>query len=236
MQKIVAFGQSAGGLLALHLVSHRHYFLTLNRSHWKQVTDGSPHQGALPEPPVAILDFYGVKYTSELFWFTPLPALAMIPPFPRDFIDKIHDEPTQTTTVTSLEKAAAAQAKRSKRGMPAPDFSVPRNAWLFTALKEGTHMKAIVKDGDFERIDPVQLFKPGFSPTYFLHGDADSMVLTEFSKRACEDLGKQRVVTEIGLVPGASHGFDAGISQDDEDWPQVRQGLDFIIQQAGLRL
>lgn len=236
MQKIVAFGQSAGGLLALHLVSHRHCFFNPNWKSRKQVADSSQHQGALPQPPAAILDFYGAKYTSEEFWHTPLPALAMIPPFPREFIDKIHDEPTQTTTVTSLERASASQAKRSKRGMPAPDFSVPRNAWLFTALKEGTHMKAIVKDDDFERIDPVRLFKPGFSPTFFLHGDADSMVLTEFSQRAREDLGKQGVVTEIALVPGASHGFDAGISQDDEDWPPVRQGLDFIIQQAGLRV
>ncbi len=162
--------------------------------------------------------------------------MAIIPPFPREFIDKIYDEPTQTTTVASLERASASRDRKIKRGMPAPDFSVARNAWLFTALKEGTHMKAIVKDDDFERIDPMLLFKPGFSPTFFLHGDADSMVLTEFSKRACEDLGKKGVVTELGLVPGASHGFDAGISQDDEDWPQVRQGLDFIIQQAGLGL
>ncbi|KAK3896516.1 Alpha/Beta hydrolase protein, partial [Staphylotrichum tortipilum] len=208
-RKIVAFGQSAGGLLALHL-------------------------GTLPEPPAAILDFYGVKYTSDEFWHKPLPALAMIPPFPRDFLDRIHDEPTQTTTVTSLERVSALQAKKNRRGMPAPDFSLPRNAWLFTALAEGTHLKAVVKDCDFERIDPARLFHPGFPPTFFLHGDADDMVLTEFSKRAHEHLGKQGVVAELGLVPGTSHGFDAGISQEDQDWPQVRQGLDFIIRQAGL--
>lgn len=158
----------------------------------------------------------------------------MIPTFPREFIDKIHDEPTQTTTMTSLERASAAREKNNKRGMPAPDLSVPRNAWLFTALREGTHLRDIVKDGDFERIDPARLFKPGFSPTFFLHGDADAMVLTSFSERAHKELGEQGVETEIALVRGASHGFDAGISQDDEDWPQVRQGLDFIIRQAGL--
>lgn len=158
----------------------------------------------------------------------------MIPQFPQEFIDKIHDEPTQTTTVTSLERASASQNKTKKKGMPAPDFSVPRNAWLFTALKEGTHMKAIVKDGNFERVDPVPLFKSGFPPTFFLHGDADAMVLTEFSKRAYEDLRKQGVETEISLVPGQSHGFDAGISREDQEWPQVQQGLDFIIRQAGL--
>jgi acetyl esterase/lipase len=192
------------------------------------------NQGGLPEPPLAILDFYGVKYTAEKFWHSPLSALAMIPPFPREFIDQIHAEPTQTTTMTSLERASASRGKKQKKGMPAPDFSVPRNAWLFTALKEGTHLKAIVKDDDFERIDPVRLFKPGFPPTFFLHGEADAMVLTEFSERAYKELGKQGVVTEIAYVPGASHGFDAGIAQDDEEWPQVQKGLDFIIRQAGL--
>lgn len=93
-------------------------------------------------------------------------------------------------------------------------------------------MKMIVKDDDFERVDPTPLFKPGFPPTFFLHGDADVMVLTEFSQRAYEDLTKQRVEAEIALLPGKSHGFDVGISQEDEEWPKVREGLDFIIRHA----
>ncbi|EEU35506.1 uncharacterized protein NECHADRAFT_55522 [Fusarium vanettenii 77-13-4] len=203
-QKIVAFGQSAGGLLALHL-------------------------GGLPKPPRAILDFYGVKYMSDQFWHSPLPVLAGIPPFEQTFLDKIYQEPILTTTVTSLETAAPSTSGTRKRGMPAPDLSIPRNAWLFTALKNGTQIKAIVTDGDFESVDPAQAFKPGFPPTFFLHGDADAMVPPRFSQKAFEDLRSHGVKTELSLVPNQSHGFDAGLSHVDAEWPAVRRALDFLV-------
>lgn len=186
-------------------------------------------QGGLPEPPRAILDFYGVKYTSDEFWHTPLPLLAGIPPFEQSFLQNIYEGPLLTTTVTSLERAAASSSKTKKRGLPAPDLSVPRNAWLFTALKNGTHMKAIVKDDNFEGVDPTLAFKPGFPPTFFVHGDADDMVPARFSEKAFNDLSSHGVKTELSLVPNQSHGFDAGLSQDDTEWPPVRRALDLLI-------
>ncbi|KAH6981585.1 Alpha/Beta hydrolase protein [Ilyonectria sp. MPI-CAGE-AT-0026] len=203
-EKIVAFGQSAGALLALHL-------------------------GGLPEPPRAILDFYGVKYTSDEFWHTPLPLLAGLPPFEQSFLQKIHEGPVLTTTVTSLERATASSSKTKKRGLPAPDLSFPRNAWLFTALKNGTHMKAIAKDDNFEGVDPTLAFKPGFPPTFFVHGDADDIIPARFSEKAFNHLSSHGVKTELSLVPNQSHGFDAGLSQEDSEWPPVRRALDWLI-------
>ncbi|KAF7553254.1 hypothetical protein G7Z17_g3738 [Cylindrodendrum hubeiense] len=203
-KKIVAFGQSAGSLLALHL-------------------------GGLPEPPRAILDFYGTKYTSDEFWHLPLPALAGIPSFEQSFLDQIHNGPILTTTVTSLERMAASSNKTKARGMPAPDLGVPRNAWLFTALKNGSHMKAIVQDGNFDSVDPALAFKPGFPPTFFVHGDADVLIPAIFSERACNELKKYGVATELSLVANQSHGFDAGLSREDAEWPPIRRALDFLI-------
>ncbi|KAK7442891.1 hypothetical protein CaCOL14_011109 [Colletotrichum acutatum] len=203
-RKTVVFGQSAGALLALHL-------------------------GALEEPPRAILDFYGVKYVSDEFWHMPLPALAAIPTLPQALTDKIFDEPVMTTTAISLEKAAASQDVVIKRGMPAPDLSVPRNAWLFTALRDGTQMKTIVKDDDLDCVDPVRGFHPKFPPTFFVHGDTDGLIPSAFSERACRELSDMGVKARISLIPGQSHGFDAGLGVDDPGWPQVRDALDFLI-------
>ncbi|EXF81913.1 hypothetical protein CFIO01_02621 [Colletotrichum fioriniae PJ7] len=203
-RKAVVFGQSAGALLALQL-------------------------GALEEPPRAILDFYGVKYVSDAFWHTPLPALSAIPTLPQALTDKIFEEPVMTTTATSLEKAAASQDGERKRGMPAPDLSLPRNAWLFTALKNGTQMKTIVKGDDYDSVDPIKRFHPKFPPTFFVHGDTDGLVPSAFSEKACRELSELGVKARISLIPGQSHGFDAGLDVNDPEWPQVRDALDFLI-------
>ncbi|KAL2829518.1 Alpha/Beta hydrolase protein [Aspergillus cavernicola] len=204
---IVALGYSAGGLLALHL-------------------------GALPNPPRAILDFYGVKYTSDSFWFKPLPALAMIPTLDDAFMNKIYEEPVLSTTILSLERAsaeAAHQARPKTKGLPKPDLSIPRNAWLFVSLKLGTHFASIVQDGDYERVDPVRGFSEGFPPTFFVHGNADGMVLPDFSVRAYEELKELGVDTGLGLPEGKSHGFDVGVEVDDADFESIKAGLDFLI-------
>lgn len=223
-RKAVVFGQSAGALLALHLVSFRWY-----RPQTIASNSTLREQGALAEPPRAILDFYGVKYVSDAFWHTPLPALAAIPTLPQALTDKIFEEPVMTTTATSLEKAAASQDGERKRGMPAPDLSLPRNAWLFTALKNGTQMKTIVKGDDYDGVDPIKRFHPKFPPTFFVHGDTDGLIPSAFSEKACRELSELGVKARISLIPGQSHGFDAGLDVNDPEWPQVRDALDFLI-------
>ncbi|OBT65058.1 hypothetical protein VE03_05242 [Pseudogymnoascus sp. 23342-1-I1] len=203
--RVVVLGHSAGACLALHT-------------------------GTLTDPPRAILDFYGVKYTTDPFWFEPLPALAMIPDLDKAFLDKIHEEPVITTTALSLERAAAAGAQPKTKGLPRPDLSIPRNAWLFVNLKNGTHFSSIVQDGNYERVDPVRLFSAKFPPTFFIHGNADGMVLPKFSEMAHAELQRLGVETGILLPEGKSHGFDVGVGPEDEEFASIRAGLDFLIQ------
>lgn len=189
-------------------------------------------QGALPDPPRAILDFYGVKCTTDPLWFAPLPALAMIPPLDDAFLNQIYNEPVLSNTMLSLEHAANTntQPKTKTKGLPRPDLSIPRNAWLFVKLKEGMHLPAIVQDGDYERIDPVRSFSANFPPTFFVHGNADAMVLSEFSVKAHEKLRSFGVETGILLPEGKSHGFDVGVEPEDADFTSIRAGLDFLVQ------
>ncbi|USP79377.1 hypothetical protein yc1106_06651 [Curvularia clavata] len=207
VDRIVVLGQSAGSLLALHL-------------------------GSLPDPPKAILDFYGVKYISDDFWYTPLPALNNLPSFEKAFLNRIHDEPTLTTTATSLERVApatSAASQRPQRGMPAPDLSLPRNAWLFTALKNGEHMAAVLKDSLPHEVEPTLAFSPQFPPTVFVHGEADTMIPCTISEKAHKALEYHGVQTQLLIFQNQNHGFDAGISKNEIEWEKVQQALDFLV-------
>lgn len=108
------------------------------------------------------------------------------------------------------------------------DFSGPRNAWIFAALKEGTHMRAIVPDGDYARVDPARLFSPSFPPTCFIHGTADETIDVRFSVRAHEDLCRLGVKTELVLVEGQDRGFDMFLREDEKGFEVVRGGLRFL--------
>lgn len=118
-----------------------------------------------------------------------------------------------------------------------PDFSKPRNAWLFTKLKMGTQIAAIVPDGDYDRVDPyaMMLSATKFPPTCFVHGDADAMVDYRFSARAHQRLGDLGVATELVTVPGVSHGFDVGLSREDPAYALVTRAFDFVGRYAKAR-
>lgn len=89
-----------------------------------------------------------------------------------------------------------------------------------------------MRDDKFEKIEPSLAFHRGFPPTFFIHGDDDSMVPSSLSERAFADLSSQGVKSELCLVPNQNHGFDAGLSPEDEEWPYVRRGLDFLIREG----
>ena len=158
--------------------------------------------------------------------------LAQIPTFPDEFLNKIFDEPLLTNTTSSLESnsSTAESKERPKKGMPPPDLSKPRNAWLFSAIKDGSHLAKIVQDGDFDRVDPVNAFSPQFPPTLFVHGAADALVIPDVSQSAMDKLKKLGVETRITLVPEASHGFDLGLEPEDSQYQYVKQAIDFLQQ------
>lgn len=200
---------------------------------------------------MAVLDFYGPKCLKDPFWHEPLPVFSQLPDFGEDFINKVFEEPAITSTATSLEQAsrattgedgpeepqstpAPAETKKPKGGLPMPDFSKPRNAWLFTQLKRGTQFAAIVPDGDYDRVDPWAMLSARSPPTCFVHGDADGMVHYQFSERAHRRLCDLGVDTELITVPGASHGFDVGLAREDPAYALVAKGLDFVRRYAKL--
>lgn len=165
---------------------------------------------------MAIIDFYGAKYLSDPFWTKPLPALEGLPPFEQAFMDRVYDEiPAPTSVPLSLES------------MKNPDFSRPRIAWMFTALKEGRLFQHIVPDGDLKRVDPTTYFGPRFPPTLFVHGTADTLIDVRLSKNACDQLQGLGAEARLLLVEGADHGFDAGIDPDDEKFVHVLAAFKF---------
>lgn len=158
----------------------------------------------------------------------------MIPSLDEAFINQVYKEPVSSNTMLSLERATKASDQPKTKGLPRPDLSVPRNAWLFVTLKDGTQFPAIVQDGDYKRVDPVNSFSEKFPPTFFIHGNADGMVIPKFSIEANEKLQKLGVETKILLPEGKSHGFDVGVELDEPDFVPIRAGLDFLIEHAKL--
>lgn len=130
----------------------------------------------------------------------------------------------------SLESTGrgAADEDAPRKGMPSPDLSKARNAWLFSALRDGTHLSKIVQDNNFDRVDPVNLFAKSFPPTFFVHGLADDLVIPDLTKEAYHRLEELGVETEIALVPEASHGFDLGLEPEESQYKHVRRGLEFL--------
>ena len=189
-------------------------------------------QGALPSPPLAIVDFYGPKYFQDAFWTQPLLALSHVPGFDEAFTNKVFSEPLRTSTASSLERKAA-EAPRTA-GPPKPDLSVPRNAWLFTVLKQGKQLRYMAPDGDVDRIDPVTTFVKGFPPTYFVHGAADEWILPRFSEQAHQKLTELGVESKLALVPDLVHGFDAVLAPEDPRYEHVRDAFAFLKQHAGI--
>jgi acetyl esterase/lipase len=158
----------------------------------------------------------------------------MIPELDETFINQIYKEPVSSNTTLSLERATNTREQPKTKGLPRPDLSVSRNAWLFVTLKKGTQLPAIVQDGDYKRIDPVNSFSDKFPPTFFIHGDADGMIIPKFSIEAKKKLENLGVETRILLPEGKSHGFDVGVELDEPEFAPIRAGLDFLVEHAKL--
>ena len=189
--RIVVMGHSAGGMLALTT-------------------------GTCPNPPRAIVDFYGCKYLADQSWTRPLPMFAQIPDQPEEFTKKVYDG-----------KQAFTSGLMFVEGKPA--LSDPRSAWFIQQLKNGTSISSIVPDGDYGRVDPTTQFKKGFPPTYFLHGKPDVFVDHSLTVRAHEELKRLGVETELVVGEEIGHVFDVQVKEDDPLFGKyVVPALDFL--------
>ncbi len=86
----------------------------------------------------------------------------------------------------------------------------------------------IVKDGNFDRIDPAQLFTERFPPTFFLHGADDDWVLPRFSEAAYQRLTALGVESRFALIEGQVHGFDATLTHSDSRYEHVKEAFEFL--------
>lgn len=113
-------------------------------------------------------------------------------------------------------------------GPKGPDLANYRVAWMFDQLGKGTHLKTVVGDGDYDRVDPASLFYKGrFPPTFFIHGAEDKLVPARLSQQAYDELKSHGVETELVLVVGGQHGFDE-IGQPENALELLEKGFEFL--------
>lgn len=208
--RIVTFGHSCGATLAL---------LTVRTAAPvpPATTNRRRPPCPPPPPPLAILDLFGMKYLRDPAYSTPPATPSNGPPLDPAFTHKIFAD------------IPPPSAGPSPVGPSGPDLSNYRVAWMLSQLRAGTLLATVVADGDYERVDPAGAFgRAAFPPTCFVHGAADALVDCRFSVRAHEALRAAGVETELVVVEGAAHGFDARAGPGDEEWGAVERGLEFL--------
>ena len=159
-------------------------------------------QGLCPNPPVAIIDFYGSKYLRDYTYQQPFLGFGQIPDMPEEFINKIYEGPTEITS-----RPMSVNGK--------PNLEDPRSAWFITQAKNGTSVSACFPDGDYERVEATNGFSKNYPPTFFLHGTIDKFVDYKLTVRAHEQLKTLGVETELLLGDDIDHAFDMFITDQD---------------------
>lgn len=192
----------------------------------KLITDGIMYeQASRPHPPKAILDLFGFKYLRDPLYHTASntlpPAGAPAPPS-ADFIERV---------VQQIPPPTAAPAPFGPNG---PDLSTPRGAYLITSVRKGVQFDKIIAEDEYDRVDPAKLLEePDFPPTVFVQGTADVVVDAKFARWAHAALQKNKVPTELYIVEGAPHGFDAKLKRDDVAFAPIQKSIDFLAQHVG---
>ncbi|GES57758.1 alpha/beta-hydrolase [Aspergillus terreus] len=219
-QRVMAFGTSSGGTLALSLVHPSPHSTIERKSRYSLQEQGYD----VPQPPAAILDFYGPVHFTDPFWTSPLPHIkSKLPPFADSFLQRIYAEhPVPTSSAISLE----GQSERSSGA--APDFTRPRDAFAFTQIANGTVLAACFPGRDVREIDPVERVGSTFPPTFIVHGAEDRMVPVRLSWRLLEVLRGCGVRCGMVEVPGEDHTFAMGMEVGSRTWEVQRRGFDFL--------
>ena len=163
---------------------------------------------------------FGFKYLRDPFYHTgssvPSTADAPTPPSAA-FIEQVFQQ---------IPPPTAAAPPFGPNG---PNLSTPRGAYLVTSVREGTQFHKIIADDEYDQVDPEKLFKRSdFPPTFFAQGTSDVVVDQKFAKWAHAELQKNGVQTELVLVEGAGHGFDARLNRSDAAFVPIQKGVDFL--------
>lgn len=176
----------------------------------------------MPRPVAAVLDFYGPCDFDDSFWTTPLPHVqSKLPPnLSNEFLNKVYEEdPIPTRGGISLEGQA----------LKGPDFSDPRQAFALTQIANGTVLDACFPSKELRHtVDPLSNVRPGFPPTFIVHGDADTMVPISLSRALYDKLQECGVRCKMVEVPNEEHTFAAKMKVGSQTWKLQRKGFDFL--------
>ncbi|KAH6712481.1 Alpha/Beta hydrolase protein [Leptodontidium sp. MPI-SDFR-AT-0119] len=172
-----------------------------------------------PEPPLALLDFYGAKYFFDESWHTRNLKLPRVD-FPRVIIDKVWlDVPPPSSFMTS---------KPGRLDSESPvDYSNPWLAWLASGLANGNLLSQIIPDGDSAR---------NSASIFFIHGTEDKFIPVELTERAYSALKGIGVENELRLVEGEDHAFEEKLTIDDPKCAILTEGFEFLARHAIARI
>lgn len=213
-KNIVTLGHSCGGGLALLMVGVSHAYVVLRVFPLTRSI-----QAARPSPPKAILDFFGFKYLRDPFYHSGNQSQVSSAGPTAEFIKQVFKQVPPPT------------AAPPPFGPNGPDLSTPRGAYLVTSVRNGVQFDDIIAADEYDLIDPESLFeKPGFPPTFLVQGTADVVVDAKFAQQAYSRLRESGVPSELRLVEGAAHGFDAKINRDSPLFKVVQEGVDFLAE------
>ncbi|PVH79621.1 alpha/beta-hydrolase [Cadophora sp. DSE1049] len=196
-ERVMAMGTSSGGHLALSLA-------------W-----------AVPKPPLAILDFYGAKDFTDVFWTQPIESIRskLPPPPPDSAFAYLYAEKEAINGGVSLEGQAGAQD-----APPKPDL---RQLFTVQAIGNGTLLEIIWPD-DPKPVDPVLNVHAAWPPTAFVHGTADLMIPLYLSRNLEKKLIDAGIETEFHEVVGEPHTFAGKMVKGSPTWDAQRKGFDFL--------
>ncbi|KAL4901769.1 hypothetical protein BDW74DRAFT_181484 [Aspergillus multicolor] len=196
--KVMAFGTSSGGMLALSLGYD------------------------VPRAPRAILNFYGAVHFSHPSWRDELPHVkSRLPPFDPEFLDKVYTEyPIPTSSGISLEGQASNKPDFTRPRDAFAMSQIAKGKVLEAIFPE--------RCGDIKSIDPVHRVERGFPATFIVHGDSDRMVSVEVSRRLYEVLREKGVQCGFVEVEGEDHTFALGMEVGSKTWETQREGFEWL--------
>jgi acetyl esterase/lipase len=216
----------AGNLDAL-LGEHGHK-ITVDRS--RMVVIGTSAGGMIayslafadqPNPPLAILDFYGSKDPRNSFWSETLPFIPA-PPMQADTIDRVLAEtPTATKHSVSLEG-------QKSDSLPDARFTWAMNLIKTARLWPTIYPRAVTDPSTYALIDSMQNVHPKHPPTCIIHGDADKMVPLSISQGQYDLLQANGIESELIVVPGEGHTFAGKMEKGSRTYEIQRQGFDWL--------
>jgi acetyl esterase/lipase len=215
---VFAMGTSAGGHLALSLVSHGGLITVFLG---ESMTDQDRQGYDVPRPVAGIYDMYGACDFSAPFWTRKVPHIsAILPPDMTDeFLQQVYSEtPAPVRSGVSLEGQAVSP----------PDFTDPRQAFVFTQIANGTVLDAIWPSKNFDKVDPLRNVHAGFPPTFIVHGQEDKNIDIDASGRLYSALRTHGVKCGMNKVPNEGHTFAAKMKVGSQTWILQREGFDFL--------